>query len=63
VTLDEIKKMTSEDLYKTLNDLYEMLFQARQKKACGGQLDNPSIIGFYRNRIAQVKTVLRAKMQ
>ena len=58
--IDEIKKMSTEDLNSKVYSLKEELYDLRRKKAVG-QLENLSHIKEVRNDIARIYTVLRER--
>lgn len=57
---NEIRKMSSEDLNKKVNELKNELFNLRFRLATG-QLDNPSSIKSVKRDIAKVKTIIRER--
>ena len=57
---NEIRKMSSEDLNKKVNELKNELFNLRLRLATG-QLDNPSSIKSVKRDIARVKTIIRER--
>ena len=57
---NEIRKMSSEDLNKKVNELKNELFNWRFRLATG-QLDNPSSIKSVKRDIARVKTIIRER--
>ncbi|MDU5099029.1 MULTISPECIES: 50S ribosomal protein L29 [Peptoniphilus] len=57
---NEIRKMSSEDLNKKVNELKNELFNLRFRLATG-QLDNPSSIKSVKRDIARVKTIIRER--
>ena len=57
---NEIRKMSSEDLNNTVNELKNDLFNLRFRLATG-QLDNPSSIKSVKRDIARVKTIIRER--
>ena len=58
--VEEIRKMTSEELEKQLKELKNELFNLRFQNAIN-QLDNPHRIGEVKKDIARVMTVLNEK--
>ena len=56
--IEEIKKMTTEELQKELTSLKEELFKLRFQQAIN-QLDNPMRINAVKKDIARIKTVQR----
>ena len=58
--IEEIKKMSVEDLNSQLYSLKEELFNLRRKKAVG-QLENLSHIKEVRKDIARIYTVLKER--
>ena len=56
--IEEIKKMTTEELQKELTSLKEELFKLRFQHATN-QLDNPQQIASVKKDIARVKTIIR----
>ena len=54
---NEIRKMSSEDLNKKVNELKNELFNLRFRLATG-QLDNPQKIKVIKRDIARVKTII-----
>ena len=56
--IEDIKKMTTEELQKELTSLKEELFKLRFQHATN-QLDNPSQIASVKKDIARVKTIIR----
>ena len=57
---EELRKMSSEDLNKQLNELKEELFRLRFQLQIN-QLDNPNKIPETKRNIARVLTVLNEK--
>ena len=57
---EELRKLSSEDLNKKLNELKEELFRLRFQLQIN-QLDNPIKIAEVKKNIARVKTVIREK--
>ena len=58
--MNEINKMSSEELEKELGELKSELFKLRFKHATGG-LENPLKLKTVRKDIARVKTVMRQR--
>lgn len=56
--VDEIRKMSSEELQKELTSLKEELFKLRFQHATN-QLDNPQQIVSVKKDIARIKTIIR----
>ena len=56
----EIKKLSTEELTKKLDELKKDLFMLRMQHATN-QLDNPLQIAVVKKDIARVKTILREK--
>ncbi|MCQ2531981.1 MAG: 50S ribosomal protein L29 [Saccharofermentans sp.] len=56
--IEDIKKMTTEELQKELTSLKEELFKLRFQHATN-QLDNPQQIASVKKDIARVKTIIR----
>ena len=56
--VEEIRKMSSEELNKELASLKEELFKLRFQHSTN-QLENPAQINFVKKDIARVKTVIR----
>ena len=59
---EELRKMSSEDLNKQLNELKEELFRLRFQLQIN-QLDNPNKIPETKRNIARVLTVLNEKSE
>ena len=58
--IEDIKKMTTEELQKELTSLKEELFKLRFQHATN-QLDNPQQIASVKKDIARVKTIIRER--
>ena len=56
--IEDIKKMTTEELQKELTSLKEELFKLRFQHATN-QLENPQQIASVKKDIARVKTIIR----
>ena len=60
MTAEELRKLSSEDLNKKLNELKEELFRLRFQLQIN-QLDNPNKIPETKRNIARVLTVMNEK--
>ena len=58
--IEDIKKMTAEELQNELTSLKEELFKLRFQHATN-QLDNPQQIASVKKDIARVKTIIRER--
>ena len=56
----EIRKLTTEEINKKIDECKEELFNLRMKQATGS-LENPSRIRELRKTVARLKTILRER--
>jgi len=61
MSIAEIREMTLNELDIQLKETYKALFDARFKQSLR-QLDDSALLRRLRHRIAQIKTVLREKL-
>ena len=57
----DIRKMTTEDINKKIQEIKTELFELRMKQATG-TLEKPHMINALRKDVARLKTVLTEKM-
>ena len=57
---NELRKLTTEELNKKIDESKEELFNLRMKQATGS-LENPSRIKELRKLVARLKTILRER--
>ena len=57
---NEIRKLSTEEINKKINDSKEELFNLRMKQATGS-LENPTRIRELRKTVARLKTILRER--
>ena len=57
----DIRKMTTEDINKKIQEIKTELFELRMKQATGS-LDKPHMINAKRKDVARLKTVLTEKL-
>ena len=58
--IDELRKMSSQDLVKRITEKKEELFTKRMQ-AASGNLEKPTELGALRKEIARIKTILRER--
>lgn len=61
VKIDDIRKMSSIEREKKLEDLRTELFKMRSSNAMGGTMQDPSKIRELKRSIARIKTVINEK--
>lgn len=61
IKVEDIRKMSSIEREKKLDDLHKDLFKMRSSNAMGGTLQDPSKIRELKRSIARIKTVINEK--
>ena len=60
--MNELNKLTTEELNKRINDNKEELLKLRMKQATG-TLENPARIHELRKDVARLKTILKSRIE
>ncbi|MDD5865246.1 MAG: 50S ribosomal protein L29 [bacterium] len=58
--INEIRKMSKQDILKKINEDKEELFRKRMAQS-SGTLENPAVLRTLRREIARLKTILKEK--